>query len=382
MGQISASGEVRGERWSLKLDEAIIDGELRNLPFHLEGKLNKGLNNIWFVDKLTLNNDDNEIRAHGVVGDTLDIVAAIRLPQLQNLLPDLTGDFDANLDVKGSSQNPDINISASADAIKFNDILIRSLSLDGDIAELFKRESSLTIDVESIRVADNTISDTAVSLSGEQSDHRLELSARGPQDSAVALSLNGSVDDKLNWTGLLNNVQASLPLHQVSLASPATIRWQNTTGRTSVSPHCWEISDASRLCLQDEFASDPQGTVRLALQQYPLQQLNQLLPKNTQISGLLAADIDLTWGDDGAQDRSAIVSASINSARVQSKDALGDPVSFDLDTVMLDAELAATHIDARLAMSSSLLGTADLQIQLDPTDKQSAKVMLRSTGCH
>jgi len=311
-GQIEARGEVRNERWSLQLEEAIIDGELRNLPFHLESKLNKGMNDVWFIENLTLKNDRNEVQAVGVVG---------------------------------SSQNPDISLNAGADIIKFNDILIRSLSIDGDIDQLFQRDSALSVNVQSIRAAEQTFSDTAVSLTGRRNAHSLSVSSNGPQDSTLALSLSGSLDDKLDWEGLLSNIL----------------------------PHCWLVSDASRLCLQDEFSTDAQGSARLSLQQYSLQGLNRLLPQNTQVSGLLNTDVDLNWNNEnGAGDRTALVSASINEAQVQTQDALGESVTFGYDTITLDAELNPDNIDARLSMASSLLGTADLQIQLDPSDTQSA----------
>jgi len=198
--------------------------------------------------------------------------------------------------------------------------------------------------VQSIRAAEQTFSDTAVSLTGRRNAHSLSVSSNGPQDSTLALSLSGSLDDKLDWEGLLSNL-----------------------------PHCWLVSDASRLCLQDEFSTDAQGSARLSLQQYSLQGLNRLLPQNTQVSGLLNTDVDLNWNNEnGAGDRTALVSASINEAQVQTQDALGESVTFGYDTITLDAELNPDNIDARLSMASSLLGTADLQIQLDPSDTQSA----------
>ena len=59
-GQIRASGSIQNDQWSLKLEQAKVDGELRGLPFHLEGKLSKGLNNLWFIEHVTLNNDRNQ----------------------------------------------------------------------------------------------------------------------------------------------------------------------------------------------------------------------------------------------------------------------------------------------------------------------------------
>ena len=373
-GRFRANGLVQGTRWSLKLEEALVDGELRGLPFLLETKLSKGLNDLWFIENLTLDNDANRIKAQGVVSDTLDIKADISLPQLQNLVPNLAGDFDARLNVTGRLSAPDIALIANADVIKYKDILVRSLEINSDIDQFFVDDSMLNVSVNTINVDSNIISDTSLSLTGKRSDHQLTLQANGPQDTAIALALNGELNDTFDWSGQLYKVQASAPAHQLAVIEPVAINWQNQSGEFSVAPHCWLISDASSLCLKNQFLNSKQEPTTLTLEQYSLAQLNGFLPDNTRVSGLLTADVDLTWDPGSTNGQRAVISASIDNPSIQTVDAQDDQVTLDYDNITLNANLTPTEVDASVSLLSPTLGNADIQVQLDPSDPDSAIV--------
>jgi len=366
-GTIEASGLVGDGRWSLKLDEGIIEGQLRELPFLLNAKLTKGLNELWFIERMTLNNDANQITVQGLVGDELDLNADINLTQLQNLVPELAGGFGARLAISGPLQGPDIFLQADADVLRFNDVLIRSLSVSADVTELFEQDSSLDVTIESVRQGDSTLSNTSMSLNGTRAEHSLELITNGPQQTSIDLALNGSLDNFLNWNGLINRVDAQVPSHQVTLAEPAQVAWQDSSKQLTVSPHCWSVSDNSSLCLEDEFSSGSNGQSTLSLDNYPLQQLNSFLPSNTNVTGRLSANAKLGWGDSSPNDRSAVLNATIDQARLRTVDALGEPVSFDFETIALDANLAPENAAANMTLSSATLGTAEIDLEFDPS---------------
>ena len=372
-GNLQASGLVDEQgRWSLKLDESLIEGTLRELPFLLNARLTKGLNDVWFVERITLNNDKNQITVQGLVGDELDLNADLNLTQLQNLLPELAGGFNARLAVSGPVQSPDVFLQAEADVLKFNDILVRALSINADITELFMQDSSVDVSIESVRAGNNDVSNTALSLNGTRNEHSLTLVSDGPQQTSLDLALSGKLDDALNWAGSLNTVDAVVPSHTLSLAAPAQINWQNSAQQINVSPHCWNISDKSSLCLQNAFSSGPEGQAFIALDDYPLQQLNSFLPSNTNVTGVLSANAELGWGSSGPDDRHALVNATIDNASMRTVDALGEPVSFGYETITLNANVAPNDATANLKLASNTLGSAELDLQFDPSQPEPA----------
>ena len=370
-GTISVSGVVDGERWSIDLNEAVIDGTLRDLPFRLDAKVSKELNNLWRIDNVSLNNDKNLIEAQGRVGENIDISADINLPQLQNIVPELAGGFDATVKVQGDLASPDIALDAQAEVLRFNDILVRSLAMRGDIDKLFFEDSTLNIDVESVRAGENTVNNTTLALTGQRDQHQLNLSADGPQSTAMALALSGALDETFNWAGVLGEAQINLPSHKLNLADPININWLNDDQKVSVSSHCWSISGEASLCLKQPFNSGPEGNTSLALEQYSLNRLNAFLPENMSTAGLLGADVDLSWGGNGPSDRQALVTAKLSDAQLKTVDALGDPVVLDIDQIRLNVDAQPDNAQAVLAMNSQTLGSTTVVIKLDPSDPDS-----------
>lgn len=368
---ITASGTVNDGRWSLKIPQARVDGTLRDLPFELDAKVSKGLNDFWFIEQVLLSNDRNQLKAQGIVGDTIDIKSDINLNQLQNFMPGLAGGFDARINVQGDPVNPDITVDADADVLKINDILVRSLQIDGNIAQLFEDDSAVDVQVDTVRIGQNTISNTALSLNGSRAAHQLALNTQGPQDTALNLTLNGALDETLNWDAVVDSVQAALPAHNVTLADPVNISWNTAEQQANVQPHCWQIEEQAMLCLNEPFANSPTGRTSLSLNQYSLDKLDSFMPDNTAIAGLLEADVELTWGDAGATDKRAIVSARLNDAQLDTVDALGDPLSVTYESITLDVNAQPDDATAQLLMRSQSLGEASIELQLDPSNKDS-----------
>lgn len=370
-GRVKANGALSSGKWSLNLEQATIEGALRELPFRLDTKLAKGLNDLWVIQHVNLENDRNQLKAQGIVGDTLDLKADINLPQLQNFMPGLAGGFDAKLIVDGALATPHIVVDANAEVLRFNDILVQSLAITADIEELFVQDSTLDINVNTIRAGENTVSDANLSLTGRRVAHQLGLKADGPQKTRIDLALSGNLDDSLNWSGVLEKVQAALPGHSLSLAEPAIINWQNDDQQVSVSPHCWNLAERSSLCLEDEFNTAASGNTSIALDTYALDQLNAFLPENTRVGGDLGANVALRWGDSGPDDKSAIVSLTIDEATVKTVDGFGEAVAFGYDTIAVDADVAPDDANGTIKLSSQRLGNAQFSAQLDPSNADS-----------
>ncbi len=371
-GNISASGSVDDGRWSLVLDQAEINGTLRELPFLFDAKLQKTLSDEWTIERVNLANDLNEVQLSGIVNNQLDIDADIKLPQLQNFVPGLAGGYNSTIKIDGELQSPNIIMEANADVIKFNDILVRALSIKGDISQLFINNSQLDINVDSVQVGTNVVSDTALSINGSRQEHRLTIAANGPEQTAIDLALSGALDDVFNWNGMLETLQAKVPAHNISLAEPTAIQWRNEQAQVRVAPHCWNLTTQSELCLNNELVSTGDGAANITLDNYSLAQINSFLPEGTVLNGEVASDIALSWNEGGASNRRAVVKTSIKDLDVQTLDALGDNVDFTYENITLNANVTPTLAQAALKLNSSSLGTAELDAQFDPSDAQSA----------
>jgi len=365
-GAIDASGQVVDGNWTVDVTKATVNGVLRDYPLDLNARLSKGLDNVWLVDNVTLNNGQNRIKANGKVSDRWDITAAIKMPELANLLPALEGGFNADIGIKGALQTPNVKLNANAAAMQFNDIEINGFSLNADIKELFVEQSAVTLAIGSVDAGGQVIQNTRLVINGKRRQHSVKLFADGPQATAIDLLATGSLSETLDWAGSLDTVTLEVPAHTVKLDKPTALAWNNETRKLSVDAHCW-TTEGSNLCLVNQVLAEPGGTANITLDQYALDRLNPFLPAETDLKGQLKLDSTVNWGDDQPGGFSATLDALIADGGAQVQDANGDPVSFTYDELSLTTRANPTSVEAELSLASQNLGQADISFVMDPS---------------
>ncbi|NND92360.1 MAG: translocation/assembly module TamB, partial [Granulosicoccus sp.] len=366
---LRASGRVENGNWTLDVPAATVSGTLREYPFKLDAKVSKGLDNLWNIDKVILDNGSNRVNVNGTVSDVWKLDAKITLPQLQNLLPELAGGFDATLGLRGPLATPDVDLNASSSVIKYNDILVQGVSIEADIDELFVRDSKLSVAVGTVQSGEQIIRNTRVNLAGKRNEHVLTVFADGPDATAIDLTASGALGDTFDWLGSLDKVELEAPAHRITLNQPTELAWDHTQKKFSVDAHCW-VTEGSQLCLQNKVLAEASGTADITLNDYALNRLNPFLPAETTLKGSLAMDATINWGDTLPGGFAATVNSRIIDGGAEVVDASDNVVNFTYDELTLNTQLDPTSVSADLNLVSKNLGQADISIQLDPSGEE------------
>ena len=369
-GDINATGILQQGQWSLNLHRAFVDGELQGYPFSLDTKIDKHLDDAWHLKSVLLKNGANQISAQGIVDDQWNLQADIDLAQLENLLPELEGSAQSELRIAGDLTHPDINLSAKSDLISFNDVTVEGVTLQTRIDQLFFQDSQLQLTVDKADIADNTFGASSLTLSGNRANHQLDVTVKGPLDTALALNLAGSLQDELNWKGLLQSTTVTLPDHEVTLADATELGWINDDKEFYIDAHCWS-SDDSSLCLRNEVSTKTSDQARITLDQYALQRLAPFFPAIESLSGLASGNALVSWGNDVDNGPQAVVEAMVTQGGGQIPDAAGNLVSLEFEQLDVAATLNPESIQSSFTLVSEELGEASVNVQLNPSDSQS-----------
>jgi len=371
-GAIRASGGVGEDgEWTLDLRQAQVEGVLQQHPFTLDAVVAKGVDGLFRIDTLTLDNGDNRVDASGTVGDTWDIVATARLPQLQNFVPGLAGGFSADLSLAGPLAEPSIALDANSSVLELNDTVVQGLSLKADVARAALEPSTLNFAVGEVVAGGQRVANIRLGLDGTRAEHGLSLFADGPEATAIDLKAAGGLSESFDWLGSLESVKLEVPAHVVTLAEPTALGWDNAAKQFSVDPHCW-VTEETSLCLENKVLAAADGTAVISLDTYPLARLNPFLPAETTLDGALGADTTLTWGEGQPGGFAASVALAIENGGATVIDANEDPVSFTYERLTLAAEIDPTDVDATFEVSSDTMGNATLAVRLDPSDETRA----------
>jgi len=344
-GSLHASGDLADGKWTLNLQKAQVDGVLRDVPFQLNTKLVKHANDTWQLDSLVLNNGRNRINANGQLSNKWDLNAVVNLPELQNLLPDLNGGFNAVVDLSGELENPDIKIKANSDTVKFNDISIAGLSLNANIKRGALDNSELALSVTKVQTGEQNVSNVKLKLDGSLQKHTVALFADGPHKTSIDLLTVGGLNDDFDWNGVLKKVKLEVPAPEINLREPTELAWINSTKKFSIEPHCWSIQE-SNVCLKNQVLAQNDGQALIALDAYRLEQLNPFLPAESNLRGKLKADLTIDWGKAFEGGFAAKLDASIDS------DSMGQ-AQIDLT---LDSTSEKKNIDGKVDLSGFKIG--------------------------
>ncbi len=368
-GLFKAQGTAADGKWSVFVDRANVDGTLKNIPFKVDAKLQKDLDNNWRIDQFALDNGNNSVQAAGSIGNTWDLQADVKLPELQNFWTGLAGGFNAKVDLGGDIKNPDANINASASVIKVNDIVVQGLSLKADVKRAAYKDSNVQLALGKIKAGEQEAANTRLQLTGKRNDHQLSFFTDGPQKTSIDLIASGALSEQFDWDGVLSKVVLEVPAHKINLKDDTALVWDNGEKKFSVDAHCWAVQD-SNVCLKNRVLAEPTGTAQVTLDAYKLEQLNPFLPANSLLQGKLAADLVVDWGAEQEGGYKITLGAGIEGGGIEVKDNNGSPIRFDYNSLTLNTTADTKAVDSTLTVNSTTMGKAKLALKLDPASEE------------
>jgi len=364
-GHLQANGSIHDGKYTLDINQATVKGILSDYPFLLDAEIHKGLDNIWNIDTLKLNNGNNRLTASGIVSDVYDISATARLPALHALIPGLTGNLNAEVKMSGPLTTPSLNLAANTTALKYNDITIDGLSLKADINDAALSHSTLLLAAGTVELGTQLIQNTRLVFDGKRSEHRISLFSDGPQATAIDLLAKGGIDERLNWHGSLEQVEVDVPAHKIRLREPFALAWDNKLKQFGVDPHCW-ISEETSICLENKVLAQPTGSATITLDRYLLERMNPFLPADSSLYGALNLETTIHWGSDQPGGFSAKTSTAVKDGGFKVVDENGFTIRFDYNDMTLDATADGKQIDAAATIQSNTMGDASVAVILDP----------------
>lgn len=351
-------------------------GRIRELPFNLAGALSIDGNTEqanWQLATpgLQLSHGQNVISVGGHVADTWKLDANVDLPDLAASHPALRGAVNGQLQLRGPIMTPDITLAMSAERLAYQEARLRRATLSAQLSLAQPITSQLDFSLEQARWQQQRIQELTLALSGTELAHELTLAINTGEISA-ALALSGALPDRQHWQGVFSEVTLQTPIGQWTLAAPLPLQADLIQQQLRIAKHCWQQA-AATLCLTDDSTfSAETANMQIALADYPLSQLNNLLPLHSTLEGDLAVRANVNWHA-GLPPEADI---TLQSQQGQVTQQLDVPVSLGWSTLSMQTTLAQQQLRSHL---TTQLGTeGKLHAQLLVTELASAAKPLRA----
>ncbi|MFM5705302.1 translocation/assembly module TamB domain-containing protein [Aeromonas veronii] len=279
--------------WELKLPKLKVDGKLNQYPLALKGELSGNDKMEWLIPALSLQSGPNQLQAKGSISSAQwKLDANLQAPQLGGIYPGLKGDIKGQVKVSGNQQTPKIDADLASERLYYAGTDLKGISLKGNAVIGAKPAGELALLVAQLKQGETKLSQLALNLSGDISQHLLTLTMKG-DPVAANLKLGGGVRGD-HWRGALSELQLKTPLRRWDLSSPWALDLDLPRQRLAMGDLCLGSQGAS-LCVKGSQVSAAQGTLEFALSEFDLKRLRPWLPDNFRWQAMLSADGRASW---------------------------------------------------------------------------------------
>ena len=279
--------------WELKLPKLKVDGKLNQYPLALKGELSGNDKMEWQIPALSLQSGPNQLQAKGSISTAQwKLDANLQAPQLGGIYPGLKGDIKGQVKVSGNQQTPKIDADLASDRLYYAGTDLKGISLKGNAVIGAKPAGELALLVAQLKQGDTKLSQLALNLSGDISQHLLTLTMKG-DPVAANLKLGGGVRGD-HWRGALSELRLKTPLRRWDLSSPWALDLDLPRQWLAMGDLCLGSQGAS-LCVKGSQVSAAQGTLEFALSEFDLKRLRPWLPDNFRWQAMLSADGRASW---------------------------------------------------------------------------------------
>ena len=364
-GSVTTSGQLTqagtpdfNAQWDLQ-------GQWQEAPLTSRGSV-EAASGQWQIPEVLATIGNNRVLIAGQLRDPLaqsgqlTLEGEVSLPEPGLLLPGLSGELQASLDLEGPIRLPYGSLELTASDLAWQDQLrVRAVQLSGRLDDAQSVDAELT--ASALEAGGQTISDLRAELGGSLEDHRLTLSV-DHSSALVDATLNGAWETANGgrWQGELTRSEVELtgPDQRWQLASPAPIEFAGQT--LTVGAHCWRWQGSS-LCAGEQTLL-PQASLDLQLSQLPASTLAPLLPENLRWDAMINGTVDVALTRDGPRG-----TVRVNAGPGEVELVTGEVrQTLDYDTLRANLELEPQVATVALRLDGPDVGTLTVDMTIDP----------------
>ncbi|MDH5472754.1 MAG: translocation/assembly module TamB domain-containing protein [Gammaproteobacteria bacterium] len=237
------------------------------------------------ITTLDLHSGDARFKAHGLLGETLNLDWSLKVNDLATLYPQAKGQLHANGQISGQADTPKITTSFKGQALALSDISVDLIK--GDVAlDLFHwQQIDIKLSAQTIKVNNQSIQ----SLNINTDTHH--LNAKIVSDAMTALiELKGDINNS-GWQGEIKRVDIhSQEFDNWTLQAPVNIQFSETD--LLADTLCWHNHQQARLCASVKKENNVWKS-QLQLHKLPLLLFSPWLPPDLKLEGLMEATAEL-----------------------------------------------------------------------------------------
>jgi translocation and assembly module TamB len=360
-GQVSTQANNSQGIWQAKLNKLDINGQWQGYPLSASGIVDFHQNNGLQLDTLSLKNADNTLSLDGGVSkqQTLDIRFMLNAADLSKTLPQLGGTFNLSGNISGSTEQPEVTYELSGSQLLFLDVFVQQAKGKGNIKWNAQKPVELDIALSGIQGINNQVDNALIILSGDASDHQLDITTRG-QSTSVNLSIQGQLN-QTSWQGNWLSGDIASSYASLTLLEPFKIEADWAKNQYLIAPHCWRHTN-NALCIKRAEFKQNIAVWDLSLKEFDvLSVMHRLWPGIPKIQTQSRLDVDMLGEWNIEQRPNVSFSANLSPGDW----VFSEPSNLQLsvDKMLVEAQMTQNNILANIILSGNKMGTLSASLE-------------------
>ncbi|WP_095499529.1 autotransporter assembly complex protein TamB [Paraferrimonas haliotis] len=348
-GKLSSTGKLDGDNWQVSVTDTDLTGQYQDIPFEVLADLDIDQALKPNIRVLNLTSKETTIKAQGQATDTWDIKAHLEIAKLENWLEGAKGAFNADINVIGEADNPQIVIIGNSESLRFQEHYANAVELKGFYFPFKEHDFRVVLRTDDLNAAGIKQANLRLGGKGNIKEQFLKLSSQG--DINIQTSLHTLIEDNV-IKGELFKTGIDYLVGPFVLGEPVNFSYNLDNSQIAVDAHCWLHKDA-KLCLQENVVVAEQGEAAVQLTGDIGALLDPLLPDNMDWRGPLTLAANASWQDGAAPEANATLTMPNGDFKVTHTDensGQSRQVQLDYQAVEFKANLDKEKAQANFSM--------------------------------
>lgn len=354
-GQVELEGNFtanQARQWQLQANTLHLNGELRDQPLLLDGKLTlqQPRSGLLQLDTpgLKLQHGPNLLQLNGALGEQLTLDATLHIADLAHSVALAEGAIDAKFQLRGDVKKPDLQLSLSASQLSYlDDYALAELTASATLPAMGEKSSQISLTAKNGQAPGWQLQQLDWQSEGTQQQHQTHLILDSHQLKAV-LAMQAGIKDQ-QWRANVEEFRLQSDMGDWQLQNPWSVRLDLAKQQAELGAACWLQSDASICLSKTSILSSKQGDLALKLQQLPLSCLDPVLPPNLSLEGSASGQLALNW----LKGRLSVLSWQLNSSAGLLRHQLTTPLDLPWRDLTLNGDLKDNQLTSSLQATLS-----------------------------
>ena len=383
-GHLMTTGSLTDQGgWQVILPKLDIDGVVRGYPLNLDGQFSVsdkvGSGELKLITSgLALSHGPNFVKAKGIIDQKADVQVNVSFPDMSLSVPNLHGDVQGDISLKGSVEAPVIDLKLNASDVGWGEETnAQDVELKGELSPLSKLSADIKLSILGVKYQNYYIDHVLLNAEGDEQKHTLNLDLKS-NIASTKFTVQGAIErtPELVWKGVLDEMFIASKQGMWTLEQPTQVEFSAQSQQAFVAAHCWAQSGSS-ICLDKDMIAGKSGEAQVSITNLDFEQLNTFLPSKTELEG----DLNLFAMANWAPDTPPQITLDLDMTQGMVKDHNSHPIQLGWEQVSVKAGLKDNTLSADwlidLSDNGNFSGTAKVANVIDDNKLLDGNIQLQ-----